>query len=278
MSVTTQYERSHAVILGETALMDKGMTTEKENEEMQRMTSFGRPFRNNAFKIMVPMKTAPSAEVKHYTANSFFSSTVAYYPNLIGLLNGMLYAPTTQTDSVKSRTTNHIHLLGLNMKINFLLKAQTVATSFSVPLNMDLRVIVVRTVCLPPYSGSVSTFISQLLNSSSLSGSSIAPYNPYFSSFFQVLYDQQVSLCSTALAGVGSTPGNFYPFYPDFAKSLSINMDLNNMHSEFPVTTANTASEPQRGGLYLVTLSGNSAVNSGALTYDCTWRVRFIDR
>lgn len=279
MSVTTQYERSHAVILGETALMSQGMTTEKENEEMQNMTSFGRPFRNNAFKLMVPMRMAPSAEVKHFSANSLFSSTVAYYPNLIPLLNNLVYAPTAPADTPKSRTSNRIHLQSLNVKLNFRLKAQTVSTgAIAVPMNMSLRLVIVRTACLPPYSGSTSTFLTQLFNSPSIATAANQVYNPFYNSYFQVLYDQQVSLCSTAIAGVGSGVNNYYPFYVDYYKSLPINIDLNNMLTEFPSTLANSASEPQKGGLYLVTCSSDSGVNAGALTYDCTWRVRFIDK
>lgn len=261
-------------------MLDLGMTTEKENDEMQQMTSFGRPFRNNAYKVMIPMRMAPPAEVKHFSANRAATSSIGSFPTITDLVL-MKYAPSTVTEAASSRTTNRIHLQFFSMKINFRLIAGTVNTSLSFPVGLNVRVIIVRTDCKPAYTNATD-FLPLLLSlpGGALTTSSAAPYNPYYNSVFQVLYDQQVNLCSPAMANAGGSAAGqltFYPFYIDYWKSLSINLDLNNMLTEYPSTTINTTSEAIKGGLYMLTCT-NEGTLSTCVSYDATWRVRFLDR
>lgn len=285
---SSSYDETHKEFMGEIGLVTESITSERENEEMQKMTSFGRPFRNNAFRIVRPMAWAPQAEVKSYTGDVTWAAPVMANSNTLNvadLLGGMTYNIKTVIRGSMSRTSNRIHLQALNIKalFRFLPGDPGYATINANPFNIQMRVIIVRTPCLLPYS-SPETFAANLLNVTSGTAPSEAyqaVYNPYNNSFFQVIYDQIVTLCSS-YCGVGDGEPNF-PMIGCCHRSLSINIDLNNMLSEFPYTDTAATAVPIKGGLYLFT-AGNalmqSTTSSGAasLWYDAAWRVRFVDR
>lgn len=285
---SSSYDDTHREFMGEIGSITETITSERENEEMQRMTSFGRPFRNNAFRIVRPLAWAPQAEVKSFTSQIPWTAPILLTSdtlNVFDLLSGMTYSDNAVRLGSMSRSTNRIHLQSLNMKalFRFIPAAPTVSAVAGNPFNIQMRFIIVRTPCLLPYTDAAS-FAANLLNvTTSTAGASAyqASYNAFNNSFFQVVYDQIVTLCSS-YCGVGEAQ-DFFPTIGACNRTLSINIDLNNMLTEFPPTAIASSSVPIKGGLYVFT-AGNALMQSAtssstaSLNYNIGYRVRFIDR